>query len=93
MNTVLILLIIIIKLRKLTREKIIAFIVITLILVSPGLSVRTYLQKFNETRSCKIKIEKINGNCFSIPLKKIMIKPITKDKKIIPNTSDNPATA
>ncbi len=62
-------------------------------LVSPGLSVKTYLQKFNEERSCKIKIEKINGNCFSIPLKKIMIKPITKVKKIIPNTSDNPATA
>ena len=35
----------------------------------------------------------MRGDCLSIPLKIIVIRATTKDKKIIPIISDNPATA
>ena len=60
---------------------------------SPGLLVNIYLQKFNEIINCISNIVINNGSWFSIPLYKIIIKPIDKERKIIPNISDNPAIA
>ena len=70
-----------------------AFVEIISIFVSPGLSVITYLQKLIEQDILKTKIERKIGNCFSTFLNKIIIKPITKVKKIIPNISHKPAIA
>ena len=61
--------------------------------VSPGLLVKTYLQKFIPIINWVKKIVKKKGNCFSIPLKNIIIKAKNSEKKIIPITSANPATA
>ena len=74
-------------------EKKYAFVEIISILVSPGLLVKTYLQKFIEQANWKIKIDKKIGNCFSIFLNKTIIKPILKVRNIIPKISDKPATA
>ena len=70
-----------------------AFVEIISIFVSPGLSVITYLQKLIAQAIWKTKIDRKIGNCFSMFLNKIIIKPITKVRNIIPNISDNPAMA
>ena len=61
--------------------------------VSPGLLVRTYLQKFSAIKICISKIVISNGSWFFTPLMNIKVKPIAKEKKIIPIISDKPATA
>jgi len=78
---------------RLNIEKRIPLIVIISILVSPGLSVKTYLQKFNAAKSWNKNITIINGSCFSSPLNMIIVKAITKVIKINPIISDNAATA
>ena len=84
---------------KIYKEKIdpiennIALTVIFSRLVSPGLFVKTYLQKFNPIINWVRKILRKKGNCFSIPLKKITIMAIENERKIIPIISDKPATA
>ena len=77
----------------LSIEKKIALVAIMFRLVSPGLFVKTYLQKFNDTKTWKINIKKINGSCFSIPLNIIIMKEMIKVTNIIPTISDRPATA
>ena len=67
--------------------------VIVLRFVSPGLSVNTYLQKFNAAKNWKRKIIKINGSCLSRPQNRIIDKAIMNVIKIIPIISDKPATA
>ena len=74
-------------------ENTIAFIVIVSKFDSPGLLVKTYLQKFIATINWVKKIVKKKGNCFSIPLIKIIIKDKKNEKKIIPIISAKPATA
>ena len=74
-------------------ENNIALKIITSKLVSPGLFVKTYLQKFNPIMSWIKKILRKKGNCFSIPLKKITIMEIENERKIIPIISAKPATA
>ena len=76
-----------------TIEKNIALKVKTSRLVSPGLFVKTYLQKFNPIMNWVKKILRKKGNCFSTPLKKIIVIPIENERKIIPIISDKPATA
>ena len=75
------------------KENINALIVILYISVSPGLSVKTYLQKFSEIILCINNIVMSNGSWFFTPLINIKIKPIAKEKKIIPIISDKPAIA
>ena len=82
-----------INILKLDIENINAFKIIVLISVSPGLSVKTYLQKFSEIILCINNIVMSNGSWFFTPLINIKIKPIAKEKKIIPIISDKPATA
>ena len=67
--------------------------VIISIFVSPRLFVKTYLQKLIEQANWNIKIDRKIGNCFSIFLNKIIIKPMTNVINIIPIISDKPATA
>ena len=60
---------------------------------SPGLLVKTYLQKLSEIIVWINKTVINKGNWFFDPLKIIMIKPIANEKKIIPIISERPATA
>ena len=60
---------------------------------SPGLFVKTYLQKLIAIINWVKKIVKKKGNCFSIPLKNIIIKAKKNEKKIIPIISAKPAIA
>ena len=62
-------------------------------LVSPGLSVITYLQKFKEIIVSIKKMVLNKDNWLSGPLKKTIINPIAKQKNIIPIISESPATA
>ena len=62
-------------------------------LVSPGLSVNTYLQKLSAAKIWKDVIIEINGSCFSRPLNTIINRAIINVVKIIPIISDKPATA
>ena len=62
-------------------------------LVSPGLSVKTYLQKFKESNNSIKKIKNNRGNWLFTPLNKIIIKLKDNEKKIIPIISARPATA
>ena len=81
------------SIRKLTILKILALNVMILMLVSPGLFVTTYLQKFiamiESIKNIVIKM----GSCFSNPTNKIITNPIDKEKSMIPNISDKPAIA
>ena len=70
-----------------------ALMVIVFMSISPGLSVKTYLQKFSEIILCISNTVIRNGSWFFTPLINIKIKPIAKEKKIIPIISDKPATA
>ena len=60
---------------------------------SPGLFVKTYLQKLIPIVNWVKKIVIKKGNCLSIPLKKIIIRDKKNEKKIIPIASAKPATA
>ena len=62
-------------------------------LVSPGLSVKTYLQKFKENINSIKKIINNKGNCLCTPLNKIITKLRANEKKIMPIISAKPATA
>ena len=66
---------------------------IVFISVSPGLSVKTYLQKLIDVASWNTNIHKKKGNCFSIFRNKTKTKLITNVIKIIPIISDKPAMA
>ena len=81
------------SIKRLIILKILALNVILLMLVSPGLFVTTYLQKFIATiESIKNIVIKI-GSCFSNPTNKIITNPIDKEKNMIPIISDKPAIA
>ena len=75
------------------NENINALKVMAFILVSPGLLVKTYLQKFSAIVICISNMVISNGNWFFNPLINIKVNPTAKEKKIIPIISDKPATA
>ena len=82
-----------INMLKLDNENIDAWKAIISVFVSPGLSVKTYLQKFNEIIICINNIVTSIGSWFFVPLINIKINPTDKEKKIIPMISSKPAIA
>ena len=54
---------------------------------------KMYRKKLIVITNCIKKIHIKKGSCFWMPLKKIIIKDSDIARKIIPNISDNPATA
>jgi hypothetical protein len=82
-----------ISIQKADEENINALKIMAFIFVSPGLLVKTYLQKFSEIIICISNMVISNGNWFFTPLTNIKVNPTAKEKKIMPIISDNPATA
>ena len=75
------------------NENINALQVMAFILASPGLLVKTYLQKFRAIVICISNMVVSNGHWFFNPLINMKVNPTAKEKKIMPIISDKPATA